>query len=113
MLLFSNNSHTKHRQVIAGFCTVTMVLDCRMQHLYRLFRTLKGCRLQRLNQAFVAELLMLAVLCLIQTVGVNEQRAVADVSNLLTFIVRIISMNSGFPSLMSNGGLCPALQKYR
>ena len=57
------------------------------QHLNGLLTTLKGHRLQNVEQALVGELFLLAVLCLVKTVGIDEQRTVGDVGNLFAFVV--------------------------
>ena len=64
-----------------------MFLHFGLEHLNGLLGTLKGCGLKQLHQSFVAELLLLAVLGLVESVAVYEEWLVGNVGNLLALVL--------------------------
>ena len=59
-----------------------MFLNLGTQHLDGLLRSFEGHMGQYVQQTFVGELLLLAILSLVESVGLDEQRAVRDILNL-------------------------------
>ena len=64
-----------------------MLLNFGFQGVDHLLGRLQVCVAQELQQAVVAELLLLLVLGLVQSVGVDEERVALDVSNLLPLVL--------------------------
>ena len=64
-----------------------MFLNLSTQHFDHLLATLEGHRLHEFQDALVGELLLLTVFGLVESVGIDEQRAVGDICYLFALVI--------------------------
>ena len=76
--LNSIDSYAHHREVIVGICTVTVLLNGGAEDIDHLLGRVKVAGTQDFQQTVVAELILLAVFCLVEAVGVYKQWTTLD-----------------------------------
>ena len=89
LFVVSNDFYAEHRQVVVRIGAVAMFLHLRGKQLDGLLGTLEGRGLKNLQQTFIGELRLLAVLGLVKTIGIDKQRLVADIVDFLAFIIKL------------------------
>ena len=75
---------THHCQVIVYFSPITVLVYLGLHDLYHLLGCTVTCVSQIANQTFLAKLLLLLILCLVQSIGIKEHGTTFDGIYLFT-----------------------------
>ena len=79
-------SQAHHGEVVVGLGTVAMLFYIGLDGLNHILSRVELGITQEIEQTIVAELLLLEILSLIQSVGIDKQRTALDARNLLAFV---------------------------
>ena len=79
---------THHREVIVGLGTVAIGLYFLLQRFYHLTGVFKVGTSQDFEQTIIAELLLLRILCLIKTVGIDKQQTILNAIDFFALILQ-------------------------
>ena len=81
-------SQAHHGEVVVGFGTITVLLDFGLQSLDDLLGGVEVSVAQDVEQAVVAELLLLRVLGFVESVGIDEERTALDGVDALALVLQ-------------------------
>ena len=79
---------THHREVIVRLGTVAVGLYFLLHRFYHLLGVFEVGTSQDFEQTIIAELLLLRILCLIKTVGIDKQQAILNAIDFFALILQ-------------------------
>ena len=85
---FLLHADTQHCEVVVGFCPVAERLHLLLNHLYGMTCILELRMTEEVEQAIVTKLFLSLVLCLVETVRIEEQRMALYAVDALALILQ-------------------------